>query len=290
MQQALEQGCAKQTPSASNFFPVRICCMFPISKCRRKSDLGLCTTSTIAKRMPGNFLSVRICCMFPISKCRRKFDLGLCTTSAIAKRMPRKRIPIKTCFAVKYFSFFNLVASVRGPYTPPSGFYRRLTILNIITRSISHFYSIKTENSNFPSCKFMMIVGSMFATCKTACQRKIYKLQIKSHTRSRQRKQECTFRAHARTHTHTNILTHMPDRKKILRHVQTAVLCTELRELYSGSRDKTDFHMRKYALQEEWSLSYARPEISDFPGDFTKRSTCTVMLGDSNGKAYQVAS
>jgi len=33
-----------------------------------------------------------------------------------------------------------------------------------------------------------------------------------------------------------------------------AVLCTELRELYSGSRDVADFHMRKYAVQEEWSL------------------------------------
>jgi len=34
------------------YFPVRICYMFPMMKCRGKSELGLCMTSVIAKRMP----------------------------------------------------------------------------------------------------------------------------------------------------------------------------------------------------------------------------------------------
>jgi len=34
------------------YFPVRICRVFPISKCREESDLGLCMTSGLAKRMP----------------------------------------------------------------------------------------------------------------------------------------------------------------------------------------------------------------------------------------------
>ena len=33
------------------YFSVRICCMFLISKCRGYSDLGLCMTSVLAKRM-----------------------------------------------------------------------------------------------------------------------------------------------------------------------------------------------------------------------------------------------
>jgi len=33
-------------------FCVRICHMFPISKCREESDLGLCTTSVLANKMP----------------------------------------------------------------------------------------------------------------------------------------------------------------------------------------------------------------------------------------------
>ena len=34
------------------YFPVRICHMFLISKCSEESDLGLCMTSVLAKRMP----------------------------------------------------------------------------------------------------------------------------------------------------------------------------------------------------------------------------------------------
>ena len=34
------------------YFPVRICYMFLMSKCRRESDLGLCMTSVLTKRMP----------------------------------------------------------------------------------------------------------------------------------------------------------------------------------------------------------------------------------------------
>ena len=34
------------------YFPVRICYMFLMSKCRVESDLGLCMISILAKRMP----------------------------------------------------------------------------------------------------------------------------------------------------------------------------------------------------------------------------------------------
>ena len=52
LQSALEHGCGKQTPSASILFSVRICYIFLISKCRGESDLDLCMTSGLAKRMP----------------------------------------------------------------------------------------------------------------------------------------------------------------------------------------------------------------------------------------------
>jgi len=38
-----------------NNFSERICYMFPISKCRGDRDLGLCTTSILAKREPRSF-------------------------------------------------------------------------------------------------------------------------------------------------------------------------------------------------------------------------------------------
>jgi len=39
------------------------------------------------RRVLGNYFSMRICYEFLISKCRGKPDLGLCTTSVLAKRM-----------------------------------------------------------------------------------------------------------------------------------------------------------------------------------------------------------
>jgi hypothetical protein len=34
------------------YFSVQICYIFPMSKCRGETDLGLCMTSVLAKRMP----------------------------------------------------------------------------------------------------------------------------------------------------------------------------------------------------------------------------------------------
>jgi len=38
-------------------------------------------------RALGNYFSMRICYKFPISQCRGEPDLGLCTTSVLAKKM-----------------------------------------------------------------------------------------------------------------------------------------------------------------------------------------------------------
>ena len=56
---ALEQGCGKQTPSASILFFLRIWHVFLISKCREESDLGLCMNSILAKRMPLRSADIR---------------------------------------------------------------------------------------------------------------------------------------------------------------------------------------------------------------------------------------
>jgi len=45
----LAAGCKRQALEFD--FSVRICYMFPMSKCRRESDLGLCTISALAKRI-----------------------------------------------------------------------------------------------------------------------------------------------------------------------------------------------------------------------------------------------
>ena len=42
------------------------------------------------RRALGNYFSERICFIFPISKCRRDWDLGLCTTSGLAFGEPMR--------------------------------------------------------------------------------------------------------------------------------------------------------------------------------------------------------
>jgi len=52
------------------------------------------------RRALAFYLSVRICYVFLTSKCRGESDLGLCMTSVLAKRMPLR--DFKTCLAAKF--------------------------------------------------------------------------------------------------------------------------------------------------------------------------------------------
>jgi len=47
------------------------------------------------RRVLGNYFSERICCMFLISKCRGDRDLGVCTTSVLAKKEPQRNGKIR---------------------------------------------------------------------------------------------------------------------------------------------------------------------------------------------------
>jgi len=51
-QRSSTEGCGKQTPSARNRFPERICYMFLVSKCIKAWDLDLCNFWVPAKREP----------------------------------------------------------------------------------------------------------------------------------------------------------------------------------------------------------------------------------------------
>ena len=56
----------------ASYFPIRICYMFLMSKCRGESDVGLCTTSVFAKRM-------LLCCgNFWFQKCLAAKFVGIC--------------------------------------------------------------------------------------------------------------------------------------------------------------------------------------------------------------------
>jgi len=70
------------------FFWLQICHMFPISKCRGQLDLGLCTTSVLAKRTPwsiGKFWQILQPTRFEITfqngqgECARVPELSVCT-------------------------------------------------------------------------------------------------------------------------------------------------------------------------------------------------------------------
>jgi len=66
----MQQTCRQHSSMAAGskrralafYFRMQICHMFLISKCREELDLGLCTTSVLAKRMPPRTGKVRQIC------------------------------------------------------------------------------------------------------------------------------------------------------------------------------------------------------------------------------------
>jgi len=61
--QRLGMGAASKHQALTFYFPVRICFKFRMSKCRRESDLDLCMTLGLAKRMPlrsADFLFLKV--------------------------------------------------------------------------------------------------------------------------------------------------------------------------------------------------------------------------------------
>ena len=87
----LRGRCGKQTPSA---FSIRICCMLLTSKCRRKSDLGLYTTSVLANRMPLRVGDFRCRNIFGRKNCRNLPMLrGILFASTDVMHSPRSDCP-----------------------------------------------------------------------------------------------------------------------------------------------------------------------------------------------------
>jgi len=77
------------------YFCAQICYMFPTSKCRRESDLGLCATSVLANGMPP-----RICKFRQILRPNTSFNRmsppcsGILFSSAQVVRRPRSNSPV----------------------------------------------------------------------------------------------------------------------------------------------------------------------------------------------------
>ena len=76
---ALEQSCVwLSTPSARILFSVKMCYVFFKSKCRGKSDLGLCMSLVVAKRMRLRSANFRF---------KNMFDRRICQKSALRSRI-----------------------------------------------------------------------------------------------------------------------------------------------------------------------------------------------------------
>jgi len=86
------------------YFCVRICYMFPISKCTEESDLGVCMTRGLAKRMRLSR------CRLPIFKRVSPKDSS---EFATAQRHYFLRVP-KSC---KHLDLTLLYISIRGTYS-----------------------------------------------------------------------------------------------------------------------------------------------------------------------------
>jgi len=116
---SLEQGCRKQTPSASilfsakHFIKFRVVLVETNEVVRSNSDV-MFTRQTCGHRLSrvaGNkhralafYFSVRIWYIFLISRCRGKSDLGVCMTTVLAKRMRTHSayFRFKTCLAAEF--------------------------------------------------------------------------------------------------------------------------------------------------------------------------------------------
>jgi len=79
----------------SFYFPVRIWCMFPISKCRGKLDLGVCMISVLAKRMRPHSADFRFKNVFD-RRIRRKSALRsrILFASTEIMHTPRSDFPL----------------------------------------------------------------------------------------------------------------------------------------------------------------------------------------------------
>ena len=117
------------------YFSTRICCMFQVSKCTEESDLDLCTTAVLAKRMtpriskfqqilrPNTFCNNgswhrAVACVLRESKCGEESDLGLCTAAGLAKKMPLRSANFpSTNFAAEHVLFFIMEVGTAQPHS-----------------------------------------------------------------------------------------------------------------------------------------------------------------------------
>ena len=84
-----------QNRESALYFSIWICCMFVIWKCRGKDDLGMCTASGLAKRMPLRGGAFRFKNMFG-RKNRRKLPprSGILLACSEAVYKPRSDSPL----------------------------------------------------------------------------------------------------------------------------------------------------------------------------------------------------
>jgi len=86
------------------------------------------------RRALGNYFFERICYVFPRSKCRGDSDLGLCTTSGLAFEEPRRNDKIR--FFLRRNTFFSRMSPLRlgSPNASPQVVHRpRSRLLYILT-------------------------------------------------------------------------------------------------------------------------------------------------------------